>query len=478
MKIQLRHHSELGTMPLISKRTLRVFMLFCLVTPSISTAQQYSYPFRIGDILTYLVHNPQTGKVPTISYSIVSASPREGNTDGNNDTVMITNIGVVTINSRGILTEIYPDTSAWWVTELWPTSPPMTNTFHLYRTRSVTIRDSSLHRVTRRFDTTILGREVSVFTIDNRITIADYFGLIQRIDTVGTRVDTISLSSAVIDGTPYNRDERSWRFMPLCVGNEYHYRTISTASLGLPDTVYTSLKLLRDTIILGYRYLIGEFRDSKNQQVVYSHRREGDEGIYILNRDNNTEDLILRYKASVGSSFREPPLYYSVTVIDTSNEFVFGSQRRVHTTLGDSYAIRRYAEGIGMIYEKYVGPGFSHPTTELLSAHICGQTYQLPLAVEDQAQPASFSLSQNFPNPVLQSTTIRYRLSAGGHVRMDIYDLLGQKAATLVDEKKLSGEHVLQFDIDRLNPALNQGVYFYRLRVGNKDIVKMMVILR
>jgi len=77
--------------------------------------------------------------------------------------------------------------------------------------------------------------------------------------------------------------------------------------------------------------------------------------------------------------------------------------------------------------------------------------------------PLEFSLKQNYPNPFNPSTTISYT-APGGHVRLDIYNMLGQKIKTLVDQTVIAGSYNVKWDgTDFNNHPVPSGVYFYRL---------------
>ena len=80
----------------------------------------------------------------------------------------------------------------------------------------------------------------------------------------------------------------------------------------------------------------------------------------------------------------------------------------------------------------------------------------------------------NFPNPFNAITTIRFALPEPQFVNLTIYDLLGRKIRTLVDEHKQAGNHSITFDARNLST----GVYFYRLRAGNAVETKRMVLLK
>jgi hypothetical protein len=78
---------------------------------------------------------------------------------------------------------------------------------------------------------------------------------------------------------------------------------------------------------------------------------------------------------------------------------------------------------------------------------------------EDSSNPKSVRLRQNFPNPFNPVTTIRFDLSSGGHVLLEIINMVGQEVVTLVDEVREAGGHSVQFNAG----GLASGVYFYRL---------------
>ncbi len=88
--------------------------------------------------------------------------------------------------------------------------------------------------------------------------------------------------------------------------------------------------------------------------------------------------------------------------------------------------------------------------------------------------PASFSLSQNFPNPFNPSTTIQYSLPKAENVTLKIYNLLGEEVRTLVEDYQQAGKHSVQFNASNLA----SGIYFYRLQAGSFVETKKMVLLR
>ncbi len=88
--------------------------------------------------------------------------------------------------------------------------------------------------------------------------------------------------------------------------------------------------------------------------------------------------------------------------------------------------------------------------------------------------PTQFALEQNYPNPFNPSTQIRYALPVDCQVRLEVYNVVGQKAATLVDGHQKAGYQVATWNAQ----DMASGVYFYKLTAGNFISIKKMVLLK
>lgn len=98
---------------------------------------------------------------------------------------------------------------------------------------------------------------------------------------------------------------------------------------------------------------------------------------------------------------------------------------------------------------------------------------------KSQALPKSFSLSQNYPNPFNPLTTIEYALPQDCQVKITIYNILGQKVKTLVDDYQTAGyKSVLWDGKDSQGNEIASGIYFYRIRSANFADVKKMVVTK
>ena len=83
-------------------------------------------------------------------------------------------------------------------------------------------------------------------------------------------------------------------------------------------------------------------------------------------------------------------------------------------------------------------------------------------------------LDQNYPNPFNPSTTISYSLTSNSNVRLEVFDLMGRKVATLINERQQAGEQTVQFDASNLA----SGIYIYRLDTGSQLLTKKMILLK
>ncbi len=96
-------------------------------------------------------------------------------------------------------------------------------------------------------------------------------------------------------------------------------------------------------------------------------------------------------------------------------------------------------------------------------------------AVDNNKQSVnSYTLYQNYPNPFNPTTQINYSIEKAGMVTLNVYDVLGRKVASLINEYQTAGSHTLNFNA----ASLASGIYFYRLEAGNYNSVKKMILMK
>ena len=92
-----------------------------------------------------------------------------------------------------------------------------------------------------------------------------------------------------------------------------------------------------------------------------------------------------------------------------------------------------------------------------------------------ETAPSEFKLGSNYPNPVESGTTIEYDLKEASSVTIEVYNTLGQRVATLVDQEKEAGSYTVRFEA---GSDLSSGVYFYRMQAGDFTETKRITVVR
>ena len=100
---------------------------------------------------------------------------------------------------------------------------------------------------------------------------------------------------------------------------------------------------------------------------------------------------------------------------------------------------------------------------------------------EARTYPGRFYLTSNYPNPFNPATSISFGI--GGDtpvsVRLDIYNLLGDKIKTVIDKELPPGSYEVTWDgMDKYGNPVASGVYFYRLKAGGNLLSRKMLLLR
>jgi hypothetical protein len=192
-----------------------------------------------------------------------------------------------------------------------------------------------------------------------------------------------------------------------------------------------------------------------------------------------------------------------ISIVDISNPespvFVSSCSTRVYSSeisVSGGYlyaAITGIADGTGgvdvidisdpanpVLATRFILPGYSQNIC--VDDNYCYLTSEYSLmilttlstGIEDRGNvPQAFSLSQNYPNPFNARTTIRYTLSQAGKVRLEIFNIIGEKVAVIIDEFEQAGSHNIIWDA----AGVPSGVYFARLDTGGRShSIKMVVV--
>ncbi len=102
------------------------------------------------------------------------------------------------------------------------------------------------------------------------------------------------------------------------------------------------------------------------------------------------------------------------------------------------------------------------------------QTIATAIHVQQNTLPDQFRVDQNYPNPFNSLTAISYQLAAASQVEIAVFDLLGKRILTVVDEKQTAGYYRTEVDA----ADLASGIYFYRIKAGDVVRARKMIVLR
>ena len=98
----------------------------------------------------------------------------------------------------------------------------------------------------------------------------------------------------------------------------------------------------------------------------------------------------------------------------------------------------------------------------------------VPVMAKTPVIPTEWSLNQNYPNPFNASTMISFGLPVDAHVRLDVYNILGQRVTTLRDEVLPAGSYNVTWNADQVA----SGVYFYRLQTDEFTQTRKMTLMK
>ena len=142
--------------------------------------------------------------------------------------------------------------------------------------------------------------------------------------------------------------------------------------------------------------------------------------------------------------------------------------------IGDKWNTAIFGTDVRAFRSAYNSPAGS-PVTRILMG-LLGWIDEVPTSVEHASNtpPSVFLLDQNYPNPFNPTTSIRYSVPQDGIVSLVIFNLLGQKVVTLVNQNMIAGNYEVKFDASHYA----SGIYFYRLDAGVYSSVKKMILLK
>lgn len=172
-------------------------------------------------------------------------------------------------------------------------------------------------------------------------------------------------------------------------------------------------------------------------------------------------------------SLQTVPDHWTVTLVDTETGTTYDLRQR------DS--IRVELDQITRAKQSSASDELDLKTTSTEAASSGRYELQIqtgtPSAITTNQQPKRVQLHQNYPNPFNPTTTIRYDVPAKSNVSLSVYNMLGRKVTTLVNQElRSAGRYKATFNATGLD--LSSGLYIYKLTVGDKVMTRKMTLVK
>ncbi|MCB0749790.1 MAG: T9SS type A sorting domain-containing protein, partial [Ignavibacteriae bacterium] len=105
-------------------------------------------------------------------------------------------------------------------------------------------------------------------------------------------------------------------------------------------------------------------------------------------------------------------------------------------------------------------------------------TFEYSDAVEIEVLPTKYELFQNYPNPFNPSTKIKFSMPEDAKININVYNVLGEKVASVISEELKAGFHQVDFNSNSTGYQLASGVYIYTIESKNFSQVKKMILMK
>lgn len=200
---------------------------------------------------------------------------------------------------------------------------------------------------------------------------------------------------------------------------------------------------------------------------------------YCTFRASQTQALAIDAKNTVGYCEFGVKFYACSVYVWVNNVTVVATNGWLgdNCSLWESWTSDRFLVNEGDIVEIHVvytlcdfciGTSINDPKIVVTDGLWMGKT-QAPLT---SILPLEYNLEQNFPNPFNPTTTIKYSIPEDGFVELAVYNILGQKVTSLVNQLQTAGNYAIKFNAS----DLPSGVYVYRLSSKNYSTSKKLIL--
>ena len=279
----------------------------------------------------------------------------------------------------------------------------------------------------------------------------------------------------LIPGTVYGFDGIYYQASELLPGKGYWIRASSSGNIritGGDDTHQVTAKIVGGT---GQRDYLSKFN-----QLVFTADDDAEQVLYF---GHNFDDEIdpAQYSMpptapSVGLDVR----FSTDRYVEEGNEVLINVQSDYGTTEVEFLPSMEQQTNEYMLYElsddgtKLREIILNGRTEIILSGSNVGAIQILPYDQVRGSVPDEFNLSQNYPNPFNPSTNITYGLPVDANVKLEVFNVLGQRVDILVDEFQEAGYYEVTFH----SGSLPSGTYLYRIQADNFVDVKRFMLLK
>ena len=218
-----------------------------------------------------------------------------------------------------------------------------------------------------------------------------------------------------------------------------------------------------------------------NRGTVVTLRAEADSGWQFsgwsgdLMGQNAVDSLVLDSDKNIIATFTKLPQYKLLTWIIGSGQVLFDPPGGTYIA-GTIVKIIAIPDS-GWIFSEWGGglSGSANPESIVVNSDITFTAkFDKQTGVATRPQPFEYALQQNFPNPFNPVTVISFTLKHPAETTIEIYDALGRKVDTILEQNLDAGFHSLAYNASQL-PS---GVYLYKLRSGQFIDIKKMILIK
>lgn len=198
-------------------------------------------------------------------------------------------------------------------------------------------------------------------------------------------------------------------------------------------------------------------------------------GLLITDADTDgaLDDLMMFGGVSLSASLPTGPMQPMIALHFTPGGVTFPEEKTLcfdSTFIPPSGAFV-YVDPLGSTFSPAIAPEICFPVASLFEPVATGD--------ENSGVPDVFDLSQNHPNPFNPVTTISYSVARKTNVNISVFNILGQKVATLVDGEVAAGPQEARWEgVDDNGSNVASGIYFYKMITDDFIETRKMALMR